>query len=326
MKRIRIGKDINLNWKITVPEGMDSLENLDLTLQMRDSKGNKVDIDEFTIEDDTIKVGLRGTAFAYIGRYSFTLWVNKGELGQTLVDCIDAFQLVSSTGQEDNGCNCGCGCLDVSTVDLYGDLTFPVIVGPQGPQGEQGPQGNPGPQGEPGPQGPKGEKGDKGDTGPQGNPGAKGDTGPQGPKGDTGPQGPQGIQGPQGLQGNPGEKGDKGDTGPQGPQGIQGETGPQGPQGNNGTNGQDGVDGFSPIATVTKTGNVATITITDKNGTTTANVYDGSGGGGGGGSYTAGNGISIDANNIISVDTTVIASKNYVDTLVGDIYTILQSI
>lgn len=304
MKRIRIGKDINLNWKITVPEGMDSLENLNLTLQMRDSKGNKVDIDEFTIEDDTIKVGLRGTAFAYVGRYSFTLWVNKGELGQTLVDCIDAFQLVSSTGQEDNGCNCGCGCLDVSTVDLYGDLTFPVIVGPQGPQGEQGPQGNPGPQGEPGPQGPKGDKGDKGDTGPQGNPGAKGDTGPQGSKG---------------------EKGDKGDTGPQGPQGIQGIQGPQGETGQNGTNGTDGQDGFSPIATVTKTGNVATITITDKNGTTTANVYDGSGGGGGG-SYTAGNGISIDANNEISVDTTVIASKLYVDTLVGDIYTILQSI
>lgn len=292
MKKIRIGKDINLNWKITIPEGMDSLENLNLTLQMRDSKGNKVDIDEFTIEDNTIKVGLRGTAFAYLGRYSFTLWVNKGDIGQTLVDCIDAFQLVSTTGQEEDGCNCGCGCLDVSTVDLYGDLTFPVIVGPQGPQGE------------PGPQGPKGDKGDKGDTG------------------NTGPQGEQGPQG------NPGPKGDTGDTGPQGPKGDTGNTGPQGPQGiqgNPGSNGQDGQDGFSPIATVTKSGNVATITITDKNGTTTAQIYDGSGGGGGG-SYTAGNGISIDANNEISVDTTVIASKTYVDTTVGDIYTILQSI
>ena len=43
-------------------------------------------------------------------------------------------------------------------------------------------------------------------------------------------------------------------------------TGPQGPA------------GFSPIATVSKTGNVATISITDENGTTTAEVLDGTDG------------------------------------------------
>jgi hypothetical protein len=37
----------------------------------------------------------------------------------------------------------------------------------------------------------------------------------------------------------------------------------------------DGQDGYSPIATVTKSDKVATITITDKNGTTTATVSDG---------------------------------------------------
>lgn len=47
--------------------------------------------------------------------------------------------------------------------------------------------------------------------------------------------------------------------------------------------GDIGVDGFSPIATVSKTGGIATITITDKNGTTTATVIDGNGEGGGGG-------------------------------------------
>lgn len=40
-----------------------------------------------------------------------------------------------------------------------------------------------------------------------------------------------------------------------------------------------GVDGYSPSATVTKEGGVATITITDKDGTTTAEIYDGSGSG-----------------------------------------------
>lgn len=86
------------------------------------------------------------------------------------------------------------------------------------------------------------------------NKGAKGDTGDQGLKGDTGEQGP---------------KGDKGDKGDQGLQGIQGEAGPQG---------EAGKDGYSPTANVTKTGNKSTITITDKNGTTTAEVLDGAGG------------------------------------------------
>lgn len=102
-------------------------------------------------------------------------------------------------------------------------------------------------------------------SGPKGDTGATGPQGPQGPKGDTGPQGPQGETGPQGP------KGDTGDTGPQGPKGDTGATGPQGPQGPKGDTGEDG---FSPIATVTKSGDTATITITDKNGTTTASVTE----------------------------------------------------
>ena len=47
------------------------------------------------------------------------------------------------------------------------------------------------------------------------------------------------------------------------------------PKGKDGTNGIDGNDGYSPTASVTKSGKVATITITDKNGTTNAQVSDG---------------------------------------------------
>jgi len=50
------------------------------------------------------------------------------------------------------------------------------------------------------------------------------------------------------------------------------------PKGDTGAAGQDGADGFSPIATVSKAGDTATITITDENGTTTASVTDGSDG------------------------------------------------
>ena len=53
---------------------------------------------------------------------------------------------------------------------------------------------------------------------------------------------------------------------------------PRGADGAPGQDGQDGQDGFSPIATVSKVGDTATITITDENGTTTATVTDGTDG------------------------------------------------
>ena len=48
------------------------------------------------------------------------------------------------------------------------------------------------------------------------------------------------------------------------------------PRGEKGTSGTNGQDGFSPTASVSKSGNVATIIITDKNGTTTTTITDGS--------------------------------------------------
>lgn len=50
---------------------------------------------------------------------------------------------------------------------------------------------------------------------------------------------------------------------------------PAGAQGVQGEQGVPGQDGFSPIATVTKTGTVATITITDAQGTTSTTISDG---------------------------------------------------
>ena len=57
--------------------------------------------------------------------------------------------------------------------------------------------------------------------------------------------------------------------------GIDGQ---DGQDGQNGRDGRDGQDGFSPTATVSKNGSVTTITITDKNGTTTKTVNDGANG------------------------------------------------
>ena len=119
----------------------------------------------------------------------------------------------------------------------------------------------------------KGDKGEKGNTGAKGNPGQDGTDGKsayaiavehgyedseekwllslKGEKGDTGERGEKGNTGDRGLQGVPGEKGEKGDAG------------------------VAGKDGFSPIANVVKDGSVITITITDKNGTTTVTLTEG---------------------------------------------------
>ena len=124
--------------------------------------------------------------------------------------------------------------------------------------------------------GDKGDKGEKGNTGAKGNPGQDGAEGKsayaiavehgyedseekwllslKGEKGDTGERGEKGDTGDRGLQGVPGEKGEKGDAG---------------------VAGKDGTDGFSPIANVVKNGSVITITITDKNGTTTVTLTEG---------------------------------------------------
>ena len=77
-----------------------------------------------------------------------------------------------------------------------------------------------------------------------------------------------------------------------GPRGEPGQTGQPGPAGRDGTN---GTDGFSPVANVSKSGNTTTITVTDKTGTTTAQVTDGQDAP----TYTAGENITIE-NNVIS--------------------------
>ena len=59
---------------------------------------------------------------------------------------------------------------------------------------------------------------------------------------------------------------------------IKGPAGQDGTNGQNGQDGKDGVDGYSPVATVTQTETGATISITDKTGTTTAVITNGQNG------------------------------------------------
>ena len=151
MKKIRIGKDIAIKWKITLPEDFNqTLSELNLSVWMKDPKGNKVEVKDFSvINDEYISIGLLGTAFAFLGDYTLSLYKDKGEVGQSVVDVVKAFTLVGSTGEEDGGCNCGCGVLDVSTLDLYSDLSFVINMGEFNPEVVRGPKGDKGDKGDP---------------------------------------------------------------------------------------------------------------------------------------------------------------------------------
>ena len=116
----------------------------------------------------------------------------------------------------------------------------------------------------------KGDKGEKGNTGAKGNPGQDGADG----------KSAYAIAVEHGYEDSEdkwllslkGEKGDAGERGEKGDTGLQGERGERGEKGDAGVAGKDG---FSPIANVVKDGSVITITITDKNGTTTVTLTEG---------------------------------------------------
>lgn len=125
----------------------------------------------------------------------------------------------------------------------------------------------------------KGDKGEKGDTG---EPGAAGEKGEPGEKGDTGAAGKDGRDGADGAAGCDGENGasayeiavQHGYSGSE-TAWLASLHGADGAKGDTGAAGKDGADGFSPAAKVEKSGSVVTITITDKDGTTTVTLTEG---------------------------------------------------
>ena len=101
----------------------------------------------------------------------------------------------------------------------------------------------------------KGDKGDKGNTGAKGNPGQDGAEG----------KSAYAIAVEHGYE----------DSEDKWLLSLKGEKGDAGERGEKGDAGVDGKDGFSPIANVVKDGSITTITITDKNGTTTVTLTEG---------------------------------------------------
>lgn len=136
------------------------------------------------------------------------------------------------------------------------------------------------------------------------------------PRGEQGIQGERGPRGPQGERGIPGQDGRDG---------SDGRDGADGKDGQDGSPGAPGADGFSPVATVSKSGSTTTITITDKDGTTSATVNDGAEGPQGpqGDSYVLTQTDRGDIADIVETDLTpLLESKqdagNYAASAAGD--------
>lgn len=99
MKKIRIGKDLQVKWTILTNGKSENLSGRDLTLFLFDPLKYSRQI-PFKVSANVISFTVRGTEQRRSGVYSLSLWENYGGIGQSVVDCCEAFQLVPVTCQE----------------------------------------------------------------------------------------------------------------------------------------------------------------------------------------------------------------------------------
>lgn len=114
MKRIRIGKDIEIHWPILTNGEQVALEGRDLKLFVHLPSHMDIPVD-FTTEGNTAIFIITGAMQKSIGVYRLTMWENLQKSGQTAVDYCNAFELVPTTcmeGSEDDNN------LTTETVDL----------------------------------------------------------------------------------------------------------------------------------------------------------------------------------------------------------------
>lgn len=91
--RIRIGKDIVINWAILTNDEPVSLEGRDLKLILTTPLRQKINLD-FEVAGNEINSLYKGIEQKVLGSYTLTLWENFGTEGQSALDYCNAFTLV----------------------------------------------------------------------------------------------------------------------------------------------------------------------------------------------------------------------------------------
>lgn len=113
MKKIRIGNDIVIKWRVTINGEEVNLEGLDLSLYISTTYQPRKAI-AFTVAGNEITATYKGSEQRVTGVYRLTLYRNEGENAQSILDACDAFELVS------------CSCLTVDAAFGGAEVELPV--------------------------------------------------------------------------------------------------------------------------------------------------------------------------------------------------------
>ena len=98
MKRIRIGKDIEIHWPILTNGQQVALEGRDLRLFVHLPSHMDIPVD-FTTEGNTAIFTISGAMQKSIGVYRLTMWENLQKRGQTAVDYCKGKGYVNDSSQ-----------------------------------------------------------------------------------------------------------------------------------------------------------------------------------------------------------------------------------
>ncbi|MDM8253369.1 hypothetical protein [Phocaeicola barnesiae] len=85
MESVRIGNDISVQWSITHNGIPESLEGRNLKIEISNLYG-KQDVSEYEVVGNTIRFTYFGKVQKHLGKYTLTLYENKGERGMMVVD------------------------------------------------------------------------------------------------------------------------------------------------------------------------------------------------------------------------------------------------
>lgn len=121
MKKIRIGKDINIKCHILTNNEEESLVGRDLTVYLISSYGRKYEM-KYTVEDTSILFTFLGIEQKDEGNYTLTVFENQYKEKQSIVDICDCFKLVKCTClEEDDTVDNN---IEIETIDLSANIEF----------------------------------------------------------------------------------------------------------------------------------------------------------------------------------------------------------
>lgn len=119
MRKIRIGKDIEMRWALFDSENEPlDFTGKELSLFLITPLMSRIELD-FAISRNIVSASFKGTEQRIPGQYRLTLWINKGKDGQNVVDCCKAFELVPLSCMEGGNSE---SAVDVVTVDLQSNF------------------------------------------------------------------------------------------------------------------------------------------------------------------------------------------------------------